>query len=133
MLYILRPIINCQNYIFFINIGVQHSTLNSHGQGWQTCPSHLGIFSQSDSEWQSLFLRDSAFVCSRFPVGVTHLSCMKSELAGSHRLMSRPDTYLGIRTHLSICAGMEHFIFRLMYVQLYLDLWRQVSKDVQIC
>ena len=38
------------------------------------------------------------------------------ELAGSHRLMSRPDTCLGIRTHLSICGGREHFIFRLMYV-----------------
>ena len=39
-----------------------------------------------------------------------------NQLAGSHRLMSRPDTCLGIRTHLSICGGMEHFIFRLMYV-----------------
>ena len=49
---------------------------------------------------------------SRFPVSVTYLSRTKSELAGSHRLMSRPDTCLGIRTHLSICGGMEHFIFR---------------------
>ena len=54
--------------------------------------------------------------CSRFPVGVTYLSRTKSELAGSHKLMSRPETCLGIRTHLSICGGMEHFIFRLMYV-----------------
>ena len=65
-------------------------------------------------------LHASAFctqpACSRFPVGVTYLSRTKSELAGSHRLMSRPDTCLDIRTHLSICGGMEHFIFRLMYV-----------------
>ena len=79
-------------------------------------------------------LRASAFctqpACSRFPVGVTYLSHTKSELAGSHRLMSRPDTCLGIRTHLSICGCMEDFIFRLMYVQLYLylDLWRQILK-----
>jgi hypothetical protein len=49
-------------------------------------------------------------------VGVTYLSRTKSELAGSHRLMSRPDTCLGIRTHISIYGGMEHLIFRLMYV-----------------
>ena len=41
---------------------------------------------------------------------LTYLSRTKSELAGYHRLMSRPDTCLGIRTHLSICEGMEHFI-----------------------
>ena len=58
------------------------------------------------------FLRASAFctqpACSRFPVGVTYLSRTKSELAGSHRLMCRPDTCLGIRTHLSICAQYAH-------------------------
>ena len=35
---------------------------------------------------------------------------------GPHRLMSIPDTCIGIRVQVSICGGMEHFIFRLMYV-----------------
>ena len=34
----------------------------------------------------------------------------------THRLMSGPDTCIGVLIHLSICGGMEHFIFRLMYV-----------------
>jgi len=42
------------------------------------------------------------------------LSRTKSELAGSHRLMSRPDTCIGIRISVSIYGGMEHFIVRLM-------------------
>ena len=49
-------------------------------------------------------------------MGVTYFSRTKNELVGSHRVMSRPDTCLGIRIHLSICGGVEHFIFRLMYV-----------------
>jgi len=34
----------------------------------------------------------------------------------SDRLMSRPDTCIGIRIHLSTCGSMEHLIFILMYV-----------------
>ena len=49
----------------------------------------------------------------------------KSELAGLHRLISSPDKYIGIRIYVSICGGMEHLIFRLMYVQLYLYLYLQ--------
>ena len=45
---------------------------------------------------------DMLMLCACFPVGVTYLS--------------RPDTCLGIGIHLSICGGMEHFTFGLMYV-----------------
>ena len=62
------------------------------------------------------------------PVGVTCLSYTKSGLAGSHRLMSSPDTCIGLRIYVSICGGIEHFIFRLMYEQFYLDLERQRSQ-----
>ena len=50
----------------------------------------------------------------------------KSGLAGPHRLMSSPDTCIGLRIY------VEHFIFRLMYAQFYLciDLWRYRSHKM---
>ena len=53
--------------------------------------------------------------CSRFPFGMTYLSCTKSKLAGPHRLMSRPDTCIGLCIYVSTCGGVEHGIFRLKY------------------
>ena len=59
-------------------------------------------------------------------MGVTYLSPTKSELAGPHRLMSRPDTCIGLCIYVYICGGVEHFIFRLKYRFIEVH----VSKDV---
>ena len=88
----------CQSSSYLVYVVTRHLTT-------RTCCLLRAVVSNG------MFLRASAFctqpACSRFPVGVTYLWSTKSELTGPHRLMSIPDTCIGLRIHVSIYGGVD--------------------------